>query len=175
MWPTLQMSEHSLASFNSDTFTYFVPTAVCRSLISLLCWIPLTPQPSASSTEVLIHLAADACTHLAGSGSTYKYTSRRLARLLKQVDGWLNDGVWTYAKWRAVNLLAVSASAFALSPFAVVPVRKVHALNITWALPPQEKYYRWAEVQDWQSFHLVLEKLHQTCIFFFFSHALPLL
>uniref|UniRef100_A0A672ZNV0 Nardilysin a (N-arginine dibasic convertase) n=1 Tax=Sphaeramia orbicularis TaxID=375764 RepID=A0A672ZNV0_9TELE len=26
--------------------------------------------------------------------------------------------------------------------FAVVPVRKVHALNITWALPPQEKYYR---------------------------------
>uniref|UniRef100_A0A4W6E603 Nardilysin convertase n=1 Tax=Lates calcarifer TaxID=8187 RepID=A0A4W6E603_LATCA len=24
----------------------------------------------------------------------------------------------------------------------VVPVRKVHALNITWALPPQEKYYR---------------------------------
>ncbi|CAG10333.1 unnamed protein product, partial [Tetraodon nigroviridis] len=26
--------------------------------------------------------------------------------------------------------------------FAVVPVRKVHALNITWALPPQEKHYR---------------------------------
>uniref|UniRef100_A0A8C3AQE1 Nardilysin convertase n=1 Tax=Cyclopterus lumpus TaxID=8103 RepID=A0A8C3AQE1_CYCLU len=25
---------------------------------------------------------------------------------------------------------------------AVVPVRKVHALNITWALPPQEKHYR---------------------------------
>uniref|UniRef100_A0A8D0AX59 Nardilysin convertase n=1 Tax=Sander lucioperca TaxID=283035 RepID=A0A8D0AX59_SANLU len=24
----------------------------------------------------------------------------------------------------------------------IVPVRKVHALNITWALPPQEKYYR---------------------------------
>ncbi|XP_031703863.1 nardilysin-like [Anarrhichthys ocellatus] len=26
--------------------------------------------------------------------------------------------------------------------YRVVPVRKVHALNITWALPPQEKYYR---------------------------------
>lgn len=26
----------------------------------------------------------------------------------------------------------------------MVPVRKVHALNITWALPPQEKHYRWA-------------------------------
>uniref|UniRef100_A0A8C5GZX4 Nardilysin a (N-arginine dibasic convertase) n=1 Tax=Gouania willdenowi TaxID=441366 RepID=A0A8C5GZX4_GOUWI len=26
--------------------------------------------------------------------------------------------------------------------FAVVPVRKDHSLNITWALPPQEKYYR---------------------------------
>lgn len=31
-----------------------------------------------------------------------------------------------------------------LCVFAVVPVRKVHALNITWALPPQEKHYRWA-------------------------------
>lgn len=26
--------------------------------------------------------------------------------------------------------------------YRVVPVRKVHALNITWALPPQEKHYR---------------------------------
>ncbi|KAI1883309.1 hypothetical protein AGOR_G00243870 [Albula goreensis] len=26
--------------------------------------------------------------------------------------------------------------------YRVVPVRKVHALTITWALPPQEKYYR---------------------------------
>lgn len=26
--------------------------------------------------------------------------------------------------------------------YRVIPVRKVHALNITWALPPQEKYYR---------------------------------
>ncbi|XP_029316727.1 nardilysin-like isoform X2 [Cottoperca gobio] len=26
--------------------------------------------------------------------------------------------------------------------YRVVPVRKVHALNITWALPPQEEYYR---------------------------------
>ncbi|KAM8914849.1 nardilysin-like isoform 1-T2 [Spinachia spinachia] len=26
--------------------------------------------------------------------------------------------------------------------YRVVPVRKVHALNITWALPPQEMYYR---------------------------------
>lgn len=33
-----------------------------------------------------------------------------------------------------------------LCVFAVVPVRKVHALNITWALPPQEEHYRWAAV-----------------------------
>ncbi|XP_071354291.1 nardilysin-like [Trachinotus anak] len=26
--------------------------------------------------------------------------------------------------------------------YRVIPVRKVHALNITWALPPQEKHYR---------------------------------
>uniref|UniRef100_A0A3P8V4Y2 Nardilysin convertase n=1 Tax=Cynoglossus semilaevis TaxID=244447 RepID=A0A3P8V4Y2_CYNSE len=29
--------------------------------------------------------------------------------------------------------------------YRVVPVRKVHALNITWALPPQEKHYRWVK------------------------------
>uniref|UniRef100_A0AAQ5ZIL0 Nardilysin a (N-arginine dibasic convertase) n=1 Tax=Amphiprion ocellaris TaxID=80972 RepID=A0AAQ5ZIL0_AMPOC len=35
-----------------------------------------------------------------------------------------------------------TAFSLCLCAFAVVPVRKVHALNITWALPPQEKHYR---------------------------------
>uniref|UniRef100_A0A4W6E5W2 Nardilysin convertase n=1 Tax=Lates calcarifer TaxID=8187 RepID=A0A4W6E5W2_LATCA len=40
------------------------------------------------------------------------------------------------------KVLFLSQWFFFLCVYAVVPVRKVHALNITWALPPQEKYYR---------------------------------
>lgn len=70
---------------------------------------------------------------------------------------------------------------FRLSPcltpicvFAVIPVRKVHALTITWALPPQEKHYRWAaktqvventRTQSRPCFTLTAEELHQIICF----------
>lgn len=70
--------------------------------------------------------------------------------------------------------------------FSVVPVRKVHALNITWSLPPQEKYYRWVTPRrhTWWRAHkcrnrqLITDRAFPflewnciKCVCFFYFHA----
>ena len=118
----------------------FASTVGFPSQISLICRILLTHNLSASSTEVQIHFTAYACTHLVHSNSGYKYFRRVVRWLIRKTFFKLVSFWWVGLLLRFAVMLYLCLCVCA---FAVGPVRKVHALNITWALPPQEKHYRW--------------------------------
>uniref|UniRef100_A0AAQ4RPA4 Nardilysin a (N-arginine dibasic convertase) n=1 Tax=Gasterosteus aculeatus aculeatus TaxID=481459 RepID=A0AAQ4RPA4_GASAC len=56
---------------------------------------------------------------------------------LDTLEKWVRE-IFTVVIFQSFGVYVFNTVCF----FPVVPVRKVHALNITWALPPQEMYYR---------------------------------
>uniref|UniRef100_A0AAY4BIV6 Nardilysin a (N-arginine dibasic convertase) n=1 Tax=Denticeps clupeoides TaxID=299321 RepID=A0AAY4BIV6_9TELE len=88
--------------------------------------------------------------HYSAHYMTLAVQSKEKLDTLEKWVGEIFTSVYVYITYHVMHVLGMALSyaclcfpcicVFAL--LAVVPVRKVHALTITWALPPQSKHYR---------------------------------
>lgn len=123
-------SSSPLVCFNhiKEGFVIYMFAAVNLRRTSLTCSSRLTLRPSTNSTEVrhrVIMMIIKVV--MLGFFFCILYTCSRVS----PESDLIKPSSWTC--W------------YILIFVAVVPVRKVHALTISWAVPPQGKHYRWVQ------------------------------